>query len=403
MSRGSLNMSNLRKKVTVIGGPFPQQVDPVLQLVPTGKGQLAAAIADSFQQAGAEVERWGNFDGGTPFTFDALSAALDDLATDVVVCLAHLPNILIESSPTKIRLADGEEGTLKVRAAPKLIARIKKQHPQVLLVPFKLADPEMMRVEIVRWMLELHAGLAVYSRLGDSSTFYIIDALANEIAVPKADLPQRLVQEIAHFMDAVRRRSLHQGHAIPDVPHLPAIVDFSRTMQPAFAQIIERNVSSGRFPGNFSFRCTHGFLSSRVEDGFVITRRDVDKTGLTEQDFVFVSLRLENDALIYSGAEGLKPSIDSPVHRLLYEQLPWVKSIVHGHLQAQGDMVHPAKLTRWPCGAENEAYDILSVAPREAQQVWVVNVEGHGFVALIGSDNPQNALLTLSRLEYAKD
>jgi hypothetical protein len=42
-----LKISNQHKKVTVIGGPFAQQVDPVLQLVPSGKGQLAAAIADA--------------------------------------------------------------------------------------------------------------------------------------------------------------------------------------------------------------------------------------------------------------------------------------------------------------------------------------------------------------------
>jgi hypothetical protein len=396
-------MSKQHKKVTIIGGPFAQQVDPVLQLVPSGKGQLAASIADSFQSHGEIVERWGNFDGGQSFTFDELASALDKLNTDVVVFLAHLPNVLIVTSATKIRLGEGEEAHLKMRAAPKLVARIKKQHPQVLLVPFKLADADMSRVEIVRWMLELHAGLAVYSRLGDSSKFYVIDALANEITVSKTELPERLVQEVSHFLEAIRRRSLHKAHEIPNVPYLNNIVDFSRKMQPAFSQIIERNVSSGRWPGNFSFRCTHGFLSSRTEDGFIITRRDVDKTGLTENDFVFVSLNLENDSLAYSGTEGVKPSIDSPVHRLIYERIPWVKSVVHGHLQAHGDRVHLEKLQRWPCGAENEAYDIIKVSPQEARDLWVVNVEGHGFVALIGLDNPKEALDILSQLEFTKD
>lgn len=396
-------MPDSRKKVTVIGGPFPQQVDPVLQLVPTGKGRLAAAIADAFEQNGEIVERWGNFVGGTPCTFGELAHNLDSLDTDVVVFLAHLPNVLIEESQSKIRLTEGEEANLKIRPAPKLVARIKKQHPQVLLIPFKLADAEMSQVEIVRWMLELHAALAVYSRLGDSSTYYIIDALANEIVVSKDDLPYRLVHEVSHFLQAIRRRSVQKGHDIPSLPYLADIVTFSRKMQPAFSQIIERNVSSGRWPGNFSFRCTHGFLSSRVADGFIITRRNVDKTGLTEDDFVFVSTELENDALVYSGKAGVKPSIDSPVHRLIYEQIPWVKSIVHGHLQAHGENVYHQKLTRWPCGAENEGHDIIEVAPSDAQELWVANVEGHGFVALIGSDDPKSALDTLSEFQFTTD
>ncbi|GEM_PF-2215501 len=397
-------MINSKKKVYVIGGPFPQQVDPVLQLIPTGKGKLAAAIADTFEVNGQIVERWGNFDGGVPLTFDELAESLDTLETDanVVIFLPHLPNILIEPSQTKIRVNADEESNLKVRASPKLVTRIKKQHPQVLLVPFKLADPDMPRVEIVRWMLELHAGLAVYSRLGDSSQYYIIDALANEIPVSKIDLPDRLVQEVSHFLQAKRRRSIHKGEYIPQVPYLNEIVDFSKKMQPAFSQIIERNVSSGRWPGNFSFRCTHGFLSSRVEDGFIITRRNVDKTGLTQDDFVFVSLQLENDSLIYSGASGMKPSIDAPVHRIIYEKIPWVNSIVHGHLQAHGEVIYSEKLRRWPCGAENEAHDIIAVAPKKQQNLWIVNIEGHGFVALIGTNTPTEALHSLSQLHFTK-
>ncbi len=396
-------MTVQKNKICVIGGPFPQQVDPVLQLTPTGQGKLAADIANVFEENEYTVERLGNFDGGKPLTFDALADSLNTLDSDVVVFLPHLPNILIEASETKIRAKEGEELSLKIRPAPKLVAGIKKQHPQALLVPFKLADADMSRVEIVRWMLELHAGLAVYSRLGNSSQYFIIDALANEIPVSKNTLPARLVQEISHFLQAKRRRSIHKGDVVPEVPYLSDIVEFSRKMQPAFSQIIERNVSSGRWPGNFSFRCTHGFLSSRVENGFIITKRNVDKTGLTENDFVFVSLQLENEAIVYSGSSNIKPSIDSPVHRLIYEQIPWVRSIVHGHLQAQGESIYPHRLQRWPCGAENEAHDIIAVAPQEKQDLWIANVDGHGFVALIGSDNPSEALHRLSQLNYTKD
>ncbi|MBN1427097.1 MAG: class II aldolase/adducin family protein, partial [Anaerolineae bacterium] len=383
----------MNKSITVVGGPFAQAVDPVLRLVPTGQGHLAAKIADEFEQRFSQMERIGNFPGGKPYSFEELQQAIETLDTDVVIFLPHLPNILISPSPTKLRLSDGETGEIKLQPAPKLVQQIKALHPEVLLVPFKLADPDASRVEVIRWMLDLHAGLAVYSRLGESDRYYIIDALANEVPVSKTELPAALVETVMHFLEAIRRRSEKIDTQIPPVPHLNKLVAFSRKMQPAFSQIIERNVASGRWPGNFSFRCTHDFLSSRGQNGFAITQRNIDKTGLTTNDFVWVSLELENDNLIFSGANDAKPSIDAPVHRVIYCQLPWVQSIVHGHLQISGENVHPQKLRRWPCGAENEGFDIVSAASRcPGAELWIANVEGHGFVALIGSQDLEAAL-----------
>jgi hypothetical protein len=369
--------------------------------VPSGHGQLAASIADAFEKYFSHVERIGNFPGGKACSFAELEDVIPTLAADVVIFMPHLPNVLVEPAPRKLRLREGESGTLTLHPAPKLVQRIKQFHPETLLVPFKLADVDMSRVDIVRWMLELHSALAVYSRLGDSRQYYVIDALANEVAVTKAELPTALVETVSHFLQAKRRRSVWKGDYALEVPVLPAFVAFSRKMQPAFAQIIERNVASGRWPGNFSFRCTHGFLSARAQRGFAITRRNVSKEGLTTKDFVWVSLELENEALVYYGEEGAKPSIDAPVHRLIYDKLPWVQSIVHGHVQVAGAVCYPIPLPRWPCGAENEGEDILAVAPTQDTELWVANVQGHGFVALLGGTDPRNALDELSKIKFS--
>src|SRR5688572_15319405 len=98
----------MEKTITVVGGPFPQQVDPVLQLVPTGKGNLAARIADECEAHFKDVQRIGNFPGGTPCTFEQLQEQIVLLDTDVLIFLPHLPNVLLESSPTKIRLQEGQ-------------------------------------------------------------------------------------------------------------------------------------------------------------------------------------------------------------------------------------------------------------------------------------------------------
>lgn len=392
-----------KKKITVVGGPFSQDIDPVLRLVPKGSGKLAEEIALELEKE-FMVERLGNFTTAKPCSIAVLADELKSLNTNVVVFLPHLPNVTVEYSPTKIRLPDYEqEGVIKIWPAAKLVASIKKLHPNCLLVPFKLADDNTTTVEIVRWMLKLHAGLAVYSRLGDINNYTIIDALANKIEVTRQGLPKALTEEIRKNLSGIRRGSQQVGQDVPKVPQLEQLVAFSRKMQPAFSQIMEKNVMSGRWPGNISFRCSHGFLSARDSSGFVITKRDVDKTGLTEKDFVQVSLELLDNKLAYSGADNAKPSVDAPVHRLIYKNLSWVKAIVHGHLQVEGNPVFEGQITRWPCGAENEADEIIRVAPKDALPLWVANINGHGFIALIGDENLEKGLNALSSLNFSSD
>jgi len=391
----------LNKKVIVVGGPIVQAIDPVLSLVPTGHGNLADAIAQQFERNFQSVERLGNYAGATAKSYEELKQRIENgLDADVVVFLAHLPNIIVKKQEGKIRLDEAEEGQIVYTKAPKLVELVKKANSKILLVPFKLVEAEAVKVDVVRWMLNLKVNLTVYSRLGDSKKYWIIDILGNEVEVMKEDLPQRLVEMVSKNILAIRRPSVQKGNDVPEVEHLEAMVNFSREMQPAFAQIIERNVESGRWPGNFSFRCTYGFLSARTESGFVITKRNVSKTGLTKNDFVWVKAELEDEQVVFSGNIGDKPSTDAPVHRIIYNALPWVKAIVHGHMHISGENVHSQDLPLWPCGSENEAQDILQVAPRERQLLWVVNVHQHGFVALIGDDDPSEALNKLREMAY---
>jgi len=387
--------------VRVVGGPIAQKIDLVLSLVPSGGGKLAGEISQHLEND-FEVERIGNFPKGQNVDFDSLQKMIPKFSADAVVFLPHLPNVLIEEQKGKIRLAEGGESYLKIRQAPKLVREIKKAQPNCLLIPFKLAEPDMGVAEIVRWMLKLHAGLAVYSRLGEKDKYTIIDVFANQKKVSRAELPQQLSQEIQRILSVTRRGSSRISKEVPVVANLYDFVNFSQKMQPAFSQIIERNVASGRWPGNFSFRCTYGFISSRCEGGFVITKRDVDKTGISEKDFVWVADELQDERLVYSTGGENKPSVDAPVHRIIYENLSWVKAIVHGHLQAEGELVAESTVSLWPCGAENEAHEILEFAPKDKRSLWVVNVPGHGFIALIGDDDPYEALEKLSQLNFKK-
>jgi len=390
-----------KKSIVIIGGPIEQKIDPVLILKPSGQGKLASAIADEFENKGYQVRRLGNFDKAEKRSYEDLQVDVKNLRSNAVIFMAHMPNVLVGYNQSKLRAAQGEEINLILKRAPKLVQGVKKYNPEVLLVPFKLAEPEMSKIEIVRWMLSLHAGLAVYSRLGDSKTYYIIDALANEIKVKKENLRAVLFEEIDRMLNAKRRRSVRRGSKKIKVKYLKEFSEFSSSFKKAFEQANEKNVMSGRWPGNFSFRCSHGFISERQSDGFVITKRNISKQDLCENDFVEVSLRLEDEKIIYWGDENAKPSIDSPVHRLLYEKIPWVNHIIHGHLLLSGPNIVSNKIKRWPCGAENEAEEIIRHAPKENPlEYWGVNIEGHGFVILIRDINPKKALNAIKKLEH---
>lgn len=391
----------LDEKVIVIGGPIAQRVDPVLSLVPSGSGRLADEIADELEKHFDIVRRIGNFPGGEPVDFELLLERVKDLRADAVVFLAHVPNVLVVSQTDKLRVKEGETGEIRFVGAPKIVKLVKQHCPNTLLVPFKLADSDMTKIGIIRWMLDLHAGLAVYSRIGTFDEFHLIDALGNEEIFSKADLPKALAEKIRIYASVVRRGSIWQGDAELAIPFLEKFVNFSRRLAPAFQQLVEKSVRVDRWPGNFSFRCGLGFYSARLSDGFVITKRDVPKDGLETRDFVFVRQSLEQEKLAFQGDPSAKPSVDAPLHRIIYAALPWVRNIVHGHLYVSGEYTHDRNLPFWPCGAEQGGQSIVDAAPRNKQQLWVANITGHGFVALLGDENPGIGLDRLAAQEFS--
>lgn len=106
-----MEKSNL--KVALVGGPFVQKVDPALSLVPTGKGRLAAGISDSLEKRFSRVERIGNFSGAAACTFEELFGMVAGMDANIVVFMPHLPNIIVEGSPHKLRIEEGAVGRIE--------------------------------------------------------------------------------------------------------------------------------------------------------------------------------------------------------------------------------------------------------------------------------------------------
>lgn len=140
-----------------------------------------------------------------------------------------------------------------------------------------------------------------------------------------------------------------------------------------------------RFVGNASLRfktptrCMNGFPAMRKEDYILISRRNVDKTGISEKDFVPCYLD-ENDNTIFLGEN--KPSVDTPVQLRLFRELKNIDYILHGHCYINGAPITKKAI---PCGAIEEVEEILKCVNKDDDFV-VLNLRGHGCLILSSAE-----------------
>ena len=145
-----------------------------------------------------------------------------------------------------------------------------------------------------------------------------------------------------------------------------------------------------RFVGNASLRfktptrCMNGFPAIRKQDYVLISRRNVDKTGISEKDFVVC--RLDDDGnTIYSGMN--KPSVDSPVQLRLFKALPNIDYILHGHVYVKDAIITDKAI---PCGAVEEVDAVLTAIKHKYSvydnDFYVINLKGHGCLIMANAD-----------------
>lgn len=155
-----------------------------------------------------------------------------------------------------------------------------------------------------------------------------------------------------------------------------------------------------RFVGNASLRfkeptrCMSGFPAIRKEDLILISRRNVDKTGISEKDFVMCHLD-KDDNTAYAGE--FKPSVDSPVQLRLFKRLKNIDYILHGHCY-----VKDAAITRIaiPCGAVEEVNEILDCIKNNYgsydANFYAINLKGHGCIIMAN----ENELDKMRNVEF---
>lgn len=320
--------------LTIVGGDFGQQGGKASYLV----SQLAEHLEPEYLLNGGKLEDLHDFIKKTP------------LDTSVLI---WMPNI------------DNRE--------EKLLPDIKKLHPKLFLIQSKrVVERNYDDFEIIKRLLNSHANLAIKITKTQNYEFSLLDPLGNSWLKKGSisSLAKVLKGRLAQIQPLSRRNSQQIGPA-RRFEIEPDFLEVVRDLGQTFGTLV-RAVNPNRFLGNASTRCMHGFPSQRSGDSFFVSKRNVDKTIISSEQFVEVKL---GEAVEFFGDN--KPSVDTPIQLQLYQHYRNINYIVHGHVYVKDA---PFTTSVIPCGYLEEAEDIKRVITEQEASKFAVNMLGHGCV-----------------------
>ncbi len=202
----------------------------------------------------------------------------------------------------------------------------------------------------------------------DELSWRVLDPLGNvfrghisDFAEMEEILEKRIRQLSSYTRIASRRAA--------GVATIPLEKDFISTLNYS-GEIFHRllyfdNSPVSRYLGNASFRS---------EGKYFFSKRNVDKRSIIIEDFVAVKPGLPVE---YFGLS--KPSVDTPIQLLLYQYYPQVNYMLHGHAYTK-EAFFTKRLI--PCGALEEAEEIIASVPDKNASNFCVNLNGHGCLIL---------------------
>ena len=199
------------------------------------------------------------------------------------------------------------------------------------------------------------------------------------------------LNRLEYLKSVTRKPSINVGEA-PNIEFTETdkkFLEFVRESGETFHRLMCLPPDVKRFVGNASLRfkeptrCMSGFPAIRKDDIVLISRRNVDKTGISEKDFV--ACYLEDGNVAYRGEN--KPSVDSPVQLRLFKQLPNIDYILHGHCYIENA---PMTSMAIPCGAIEEVDETIKCIKQNYNTLnnnfYVINLKGHGCLIMANAD-----------------
>lgn len=295
----------------------------------------------------------------------------------------------------------------------KILPRLKVMNPKMILVSSKVvvmtknipSGSNYSMFELVTRAIDSKSNLCIiinHSKLSihkqRTFEFSLIDPLGNifckrqDITSFTFTLQARLLQlSQTKRIPSIQLNTSNSPYQEPDHQVSIDFINLVRTYAERFEMYIMAN-NPNRFLGNASTRCQSGFPSMRVTPkSILVSKRNINKTNITKDDFVEVSLFSETQVL-YKGNN--KPSVDTPIQIALYNHFPKINYIIHGHCYIKDA---PFTQSKVPCGDLREIQEILNITDSKDTCFETINLLGHGCLIMSDSIIQMNSVELESR------
>jgi hypothetical protein len=342
-------------KIVIIGGDFNDDGGRPSGYIKKFAEDVSETIPDIFDRCNhLEIMNGGYFD----------ELETQDLSVyDIIIWLANVPN-----------------------DKPKIIRTIKLNYPTAILVTSKNnIDGKYGTMDLVARALQTKSNLLIEFTKDEDGVIAstIIDPLCNcylEKSIYIEDVTYCLLYRINELMSFTRIGSEQIGEAV-EVPDNNAFFNDVKYFGDKFHDLIH-GVNTSRFLGNASFRCEKGFPSMRDGDLIFVSRRNIDKREIGKDGFVACDANsLVNGTKVrYYGEH--KPSVDTPIQLALYSYYKNIDYMIHSHVYVKNAPFTHSKI---PCGAIQEAGEIIELFPWNDVTSFAINLKGHG--SIIGSSD----------------
>jgi hypothetical protein len=301
-----------------------------------------------------DLDRITYYNGGTPDELDLILANYEHRHYDIIFWLTHIK-----------------------------VEEVKEHFPRSILVTYtQNCNDRYSALHLVAKCLQQRANLLL-EYCGERGFTRVLDPLGNEFRLSDDvhDTEEVLALRINQLLKVTRIPSRSFDAYDIEPPHQTEFLDFVAENSALFQEMI---VGGNRFLGNLSFRCLSGFPSYRGKGMIFVSKRDVDKRIIKNEDFVAVESHVmtsginEDQFIEYHGIR--KPSVDTPIHLALYDYYKNVNYIMHAHVYVEAAPFTEAVL---PCGALEEVAEIKRLFPIDSCSCnFAVNLRGHGSIIL---------------------
>lgn len=236
-----------------------------------------------------------------------------------------------------------------------------KKIGSTLIVSKAIRDNTRGRGDAVARIFKYQGNGVIQIQYGEKFEFTLIDALNNDWAKSFNidEISQGIINISNWTKEAKREGTLRKKDA------LDKFIAINKSVSNNVIEI------QGRFFGNLSTRCAALFPSQRKDGSYLVSGRNTDKRQIKRTDMV--ECFLENEKIRYLGER--KPSVDTPVQINIYEELPNINYMIHGHNFLE-DV--PSTHHYYPCGDKREIPEIIELI--KGTSCGAINLKNHGFL-----------------------